>query len=257
MQFIYHLKILKRKQEEASGEDREHIMAIPNDLSSIILNQRTENAPKPKTVAEFWSHIIAKGGPSKPCRFLVSISRPKFSENPARLKYASDFNKLNDLIFQCETAHLPPRNISTYETLLSGPTIKLPYQTAYADLPLSFIVTNDMYEKRIFDSWMSYINDDTDFLFSYRNDYESEINIYQYDEGANGRANCTYSAKFLEAYPIAISEMPLTWGDGNFHKLQIVFTYTKWISSLGDTLSNLNSIQNLNFSGFGTTLSSF
>lgn len=226
-------------------------MSILNSLTSFALNPTTTNAPKPKTVIEFWNHIINKGGAAKQCRFMVLLEKPRFGGAGNKLQNASDFNVLKDLAFQCETAELPPKNISTYDTIISGPNIKLPYQTVYQDINLTFFCTNDMYERRIFDSWLNFINDDNQFLFAYREDYTTTITIFQYDE----TNRVTYSIKCFDAYPIAISSMPLVSGEQNIHRLTVTFAYTKWQAYTKSlVIPGLSSFDNLPLSGFGATI---
>jgi len=42
------------------------------------------------------------------------------------------------LTFQCESAEIPGRTISTFETRTYGPQLKFPYQSLYSDLSLTF-----------------------------------------------------------------------------------------------------------------------
>jgi len=160
------------------------------------------------------------GGPSKPSKFLVTIQQPPAVQSQS-------MNRIRELTFQCEAAEMPGRTIETSEIQIAGPRFKLPYGTDYPDLTLTFLCTNDMYEKRIFDDWMEQINNRADFTFGYRSEYATTIAIFQYDEGSDGRPPMvTYGAVLRDAYPTAINAMPLAWAEDSVNRLGVTFTYT-------------------------------
>jgi hypothetical protein len=60
------------------------------------------------------------------------------------------------LALQCEAAELPGKTL-TADVKVYGPTFKVPYQTQYGDTNLTFLCTNDFYERKLFDRWMEAI----------------------------------------------------------------------------------------------------
>lgn len=187
------------------------------------------NAPRPEDVGSFWRRMTSSGGgPAKPSKFLIQIGEPRFS-NKGLLRYPEEVRRYRDLTFQCESAELPGRTLATSDIQIGAiPVYKIPYGSNYSDMTLTFVCTNDMYEKKIFDDWMNYIHSaDNSFLFTYKNDYTATINIFQYDEGSGGRGPAvTYGAQLIDAFPVGINQMSLAWGEDAVHRLGITFAYT-------------------------------
>lgn len=129
-----------------------------------------------------------------------------------------------ELQFRCETAELPSRTFMTSEQKIYGPVEKYPYQNTYNDTNLTFIVSDDMSEKLFFDDWMDLINPSYNNHFKYKGDYAVPITITQYDVTNKS----SYSINLIDAYPIAVNQLDLDWSAEGFHKLVVVFAYTRW-----------------------------
>lgn len=190
------------------------------------------NAPRPEDVGTFWHRMTARGGgPAKPSKFLVQIEKPTFGgSSQGRILDPAAMNRLKDLTFQCESAELPGRTIETSDLQLAGPSQKLPYGSTYADITLTFLCTNDMYERRIFDDWLNFINSRDNATSTYLDDYSTSIGIFQYDEGGDSRPwpAVTYGAILIQAHPIAINQMSLAWNEDSVHRLSVTFAYTQY-----------------------------
>jgi hypothetical protein len=141
------------------------------------------------------------------------------------------------LTFRCQSADLPGRTLSTTERKIgAAPIRKIPYQTTYNESNLTFIVSDDMSEKILFESWIEAINPTTTYNFSYPANYVSDIIITQYDV----QNNPSYQVVLQDAFPIAVNQMDLDWTTENPHKLAVVFAYTQWQStSIKSVVNNL------------------
>lgn len=197
-----------------------------------MTTRATVNAPRPEDVGTFWHRMTARGGgPAKPSRFLIQINPPRFTGSTQdRITDPEAMKRLKDLTFQCESAELPGRTIETSELQLAGPSQKLPYGSTYSDMTLTFLCTNDMFEKRIFDDWLNFINSRDNATSAYREDYSTTIGIFQYDEGGDSRPwpAVTYGALLIDAYPIAVNQLSLSWSEDSVHRLSVVFAYTQY-----------------------------
>ena len=149
-------------------------------------------------------------------RFDVSIPVPL-----TLIPYVTSARQLN---YRCENANLPGRTFATADQRTYGPVEKYPYLTTYNDLDLTFIVSDDMREKILFDEWIELINPKTTNNFSYKEEYSTDILINQYDLSNN----LTYSAKIIKAYPMSMNQMDLDWSSDGYHKLMVTFAYTRW-----------------------------
>lgn len=185
-------------------------------MASYTISNGPENVPM--------DEFFAKSGKlAKSCRFMVRIAGPK-TPNPS-LRISQGLSSTSDLSFLCEAAEFPGRGFMSADIRYYGPNFKVPYQTTYEDLTLTFMCRDEFLERQYFDSWMELINPQSGYDFSYRDDYVSEIEIFQLSELKN---KAEYAFKFEQAYPVLVAPQPVTWADDNFHRLSITFTYLRW-----------------------------
>ena len=141
------------------------------------------------------------------------------SSNPSVTRY---------LALQCESAELPGKTLQTADVKIYGPTFKVPYQTQYTDTTLTFLCTNDFFERKLFDRWMEAIHpSDTNnlrFPKSQTSRYMINIQILQYDEFIKK----IYVVELIDAFPIGIAPQTLSWSEDGFHRLSIQFAYQKY-----------------------------
>ena len=133
-----------------------------------------------------------------------------------------------NLALQCEAAELPGKTMTTADVKIYGPTFKVPYQTQYSDTSLTFLCTNEFYERKLFDRWMEAIHPtDTNNLRYPKGDksrYLTNIKIIQYDDFVKQ----IYAVELIDAFPIGVSPQTLSWADDGFHRLSISFAYQKY-----------------------------
>jgi hypothetical protein len=131
------------------------------------------------------------------------------------------------LSLQCESAELPGRTLQTADVKIYGPTFKVPYQTQFQETTLTFLCTNEFYERKLFDNWLECIMPlDTNNLRFARGEstrYLTNIKIIQYDDFIKQ----IYAIELIDAFPIGISSQPLSWTDDGFHRVTVQFAYQK------------------------------
>ena len=156
------------------------------------------------------------------------------------------------LALRCENAELPSRTMGTVEQKFgSNPSQKFPYHTAYNDMTLTFIVSDDMSEKIVFDNWLEYINPTSTFDFNYKDNYSTTITITQYDV----KNEQSYAVTLIKAYPISVNQLDLDWSSEEHHKLTVVFAYDYWQSdNLAEIASSLPTTQLQSLNGIDFTL---
>jgi hypothetical protein len=204
----------------------------------------------------FLSHMRSKDGPAKPSRFEVVIPLPKYIadfvpnniiENLLNLPNAI-FGTVTDAIgsatgqspvganstlsrylaLQCETAELPGRTLMTHEAKVYGPTYKVPYQSQYNEMTLTFLCTNEFWERKLFDRWIEAIMPSDTNNMRYAKDeatrYMTPIKVIQYDDFIKQ----IYAVELVDAFPIGISAQPLSWSEDGFHRLSVQFAYQRY-----------------------------
>lgn len=132
--------------------------------------------------------------------------------------------------FRCEVAELPGKTIATVDDQMYGPTAKFAYDVTYNDINLQIIASDDMAERKMFESWIDNIVTPSKGgvgtsggLIKYYSDYAlGIISLNQLRE--NGTKICTYT--LYNAYPIQLSPMNLTWEETNtYQRFTVTMTY--------------------------------
>lgn len=180
-------------------------------------------APKDLTMLDFRAISQDFGGLAKSCRF-ATVIRPVG-------RYIQPYATFTrDLTYLTEIAELPGRGFMNIDVRYYGPNHKLPFQTTYEDMNLTFLCRTDSYERKFFDDWMLVINPINSFDFNYRDDYRADIDIYQFSEigDMNEEPEAVYGITIKNAYPLLVNPQPVTWSDDQFQRLVVSFTYTHW-----------------------------
>jgi len=207
----------------------------------------------------FLSNIKGKDGLARPCRYEVILPIPefvgKFVKNSVIEKILnfpnSVFSDISDIInntlgqqndgqrgsnpgisrylaLQCETAELPGKTVQTEDVKIYGPIFKVPYQMQYAETSLTFLCTNEFYERKLFDRWLEAImpNDTNNLRFpkGENSRYLTQITITQFDDVVKQ----IYAVNLVDAFPIGIAAQPLSWAEEGFHRLTVQFAYQKF-----------------------------
>jgi hypothetical protein len=137
---------------------------------------------------------------------------------------------LEDIEFRCERAEIPGKTIATIDDTSSGPSLKLPYDVTYSDIQLTFICSEDMFERRLFESWMEEIvaspskDHGLGGLVRFYDDFASgaKISITQADSA--GQAILKYVLH--DVFPIALSPMTLAWEESNtYQRFTVTMSY--------------------------------
>jgi len=132
------------------------------------------------------------------------------------------------LALQCEAAEFPGKTLLTQDAKVYGPGFKIPYQTQYGDTSLTFLCTNEFYERKLFERWMEAImpTDTNNLRFpkGEKSRYLTNIKIIQYDDFIKR----IFIVELVDAFPIGISPQSLNWSEDNFHRLSVQFAYQKY-----------------------------
>jgi hypothetical protein len=139
---------------------------------------------------------------------------------------------ISDLPYLCEVSEIPGRGFMNIDLRYYGPNFKLPFQSQYEDINMTFLCRANSLERQFFDDWMTVINPINTWDFNYRDDYEAEIDIFQFGEvGEDSQSTgptAQYKITMRNAYPVLVNPQPVTWGDDQFQRVVVNFTYTSW-----------------------------
>lgn len=184
------------------------------------------------------STIGKKGGLAKANRFNVIFTPPTQSLlnlNPEVLvgsllsgntpSVKNLINDPRDISILCEQVTLPSRSISTLDYMADKQSNKFPYTNIDGDVNMTFILTNDMYMKTMFDSWASTVIDVDNYDLGYKDDFSTDVII----QTVNEKNVPTYGVKLEKAYPIDVALVNLNNTDGEYLRLTVSLAYDKYV----------------------------
>jgi len=209
------LSNIKGKDGLAKPSRYEVILPIPPYINSFIGNSIIEKILNfPNSVFNDVSDAIGSA----------------FGRQGAQDEYSRTSNSSMSryLALQCESAELPGKTLQTADVKIYGPTFKVPYQTMYSDTNLTFLCTNQFYERKLFDRWMEAIHPSDTNNVRYpkgaQSRYLTNIKIIQYDDFIKQ----IYAVELLDAFPVGVAPQTLSWSEDGFHRLSISFAYQRY-----------------------------
>ncbi len=159
------------------------------------------------------------------------------------------------LMFRCEAAEFPGRQLNSSEQKIYGPIYKTPYQNLYQETTLTFLETADLDIRYFFEEWMNLIINTSTNEVSYPDTYMQNIEVRQYDvvadrpdaPGNGGIAGGPFiekdesgkiqrvfkennlkkvmTCKLFDAFPTNINQMTTSWSDDSYQRVQVTFFY--------------------------------
>lgn len=148
-----------------------------------------------------------------------------------------DFDISRQLTYRADSVEIPGRTALTIEHRFAenGPLSKIPYTQVFGDVTITFILSDNLAEKKFFELWMSSMMDTTpqgagqSFNVKYFENYKSDVNIRQFD--SNGLLRNTI--KLVDSYPIIMNGIQMGWGDDSIAKLSLQFAL-RYYEVIGD-----------------------
>lgn len=131
-----------------------------------------------------------------------------------------------DISILCESVSIPGRQITTLEYTAERQAIKIPYSFINEDVTMSFILTNDYYMKKMFDSWLSGIINQTTYRVGYKKDFTTDIVIQQ----LNQKNIPVYSCRLENAFPVTVNAINLDSNSENtIQKVSVTLSYENFV----------------------------
>lgn len=114
-----------------------------------------------------------------------------------------------------------------------GPTQKQPFNAQFQEITISML--GDHYcefwqywynwTRAIFEFNTSSTNGTPSYSSEYKNRYSSVVMIFIYDH----YGNIIQKINLFEAFPSAIREIPMSWGDSNLMRISVNLSYTEYM----------------------------
>lgn len=221
-------------------------------------------------IEEFSSRINRMGGLARTTNFLVVIQPPRcmgapvltgaqealstlgnepvINELPAVGRSNQEINQIisgaaDNLIFLCGAAAIPgvQLQVTDVQPYGYGAIERRPTNAAFNAMRMNYYVDVNSTVYQFFTRWISCIVNFNDAAIgartvnsaffnevSYKEDYATTITIYVYDSTGNN----FLEVKLVDAFPIEIGQVNLTWGSYNsVALLPINISYSNWVSN--------------------------
>ena len=180
----------------------------------------------PKTIRAL---LNAHGGIAFNDKYVVTLNKPPAFELPGAQKMRHDLSML------CDTATLPTKSLATFEKSIYGPVKSMPYRMTFTEASMSFIMRDNMHEKKYFDYWQSKIIDQKTGNLGFFDDYVCDIIIQKFSRAAIDTSETpTYAVTLIDAWPSIVSEVQLSHSGGTeAMKLPVTFQFKKWKAVTG------------------------
>ena len=193
------------------------------------------------SIDTFKSNVMSHGGLAQANRFNIIFKPPQMSLinlDPSNLianALGGNFslkdliNDPRDISMLCQTATIPGRQITTFETSDRDAARKIPYGYMDMEVNCTFLLTEDYYMKTIFDNWMQVVFNTDSYHPNYKDKFVTDVRIQQ----LNKKNRPIYGVVLEKAYPVSISDIILDNSAGGANGFTITFAYNKWEQESG------------------------
>ena len=193
------------------------------------------------SIDTFKSNVMSHGGLAQANRFNIIFKPPQMSLinlDPSNLianALGGNFslkdliNDPRDISMLCQTATIPGRQITTFETSDRDAARKIPYGYMDMEVNCTFLLTEDYYMKTIFDNWMQVVFNTDSYHPNYKDKFVTDVRIQQ----LNKKNRPIYGVVLEKAYPVSISDIILDNSAGGASGFTITFAYDKWEQESG------------------------
>jgi len=207
--------------------------------------------PSTKGISSIKSLLL---NPALTSHFQVTIGTP-FNDDgfsgflsDVGANYKTNQEKLN---LSCCEAQLPGSQLATSEILndFPGVTERHVYRRQFDDrIDLNFYCDAEQYLPiRFFEAWMNYItntgkgieNENYSYRMKFPSKYKGPLEVTKFEKNIESRKKVkplTY--KFVNAFPLAISSMPVTYDSSDLLKCNVSFAYSRYYIDEGTSVAS-------------------
>ena len=229
---------------------------------------------RPRSIGEIKANLL---NPALTSQYYVNIGKP-FNDAgfDGFLSSIGGNYKQDQLNLQCSEASLPGSQLATSEITndFYGVTERHVYRRQFDDrIDLTFYCDAEQYLPiRFFEAWMNYITNTGDGVekenYSYRmkfpSKYKGPLEVTKFEKSTGAKRKDGRSAKsvrpltyrFVNAFPLAISSMPVTYDSSDLLKCNVSFAYSRYYIAESTGVAEFTNPQaqaNANEAALGTT----
>ena len=135
-----------------------------------------------------------------------------------------------DFSILCRRVNMPGKQIMSVERRIGMSYQKIAYGYAVDDVNISFLLTGDMYAKRVFEDWQmeavqTLEQGEVQFHFPrYKTQYTKDVRIIAMDK--DGRD--IYEVVLVQAYPTTVNAIEYSDDNDGILQLDVQLSYKRW-----------------------------
>ena len=203
---------------------------------------------RPRSVDEIKANLL---NPALTSQYHVNIGKPYNDDGfDGFLSKIGGTYKQDQLNLQCCEAQLPGSQLATSEILndFPGVTERHVYRRQFDDrIDLNFYCDAEQYLPiRFFEAWLNYItntgkehgieNENYSYRMKFPSKYKGPLEVTKFEKSTGAKHKNKVSAKsvrpltykFVNAFPLAISSMPVTYDSSDLLKCNVSFAYSRY-----------------------------
>lgn len=188
--------------------------------------------------------------PAQTSVYMVSVqTNPSVNSFVSQRGYSSTKHQEMINLACCETS-LPGSSLATHEVNndYHGATEKMVYRRIYDDtIDLTFYVDWEYQVIKYFQGWINYIvnegdlftteqykNPATFYRMKYSKRYKSDIHLVKFEKDVSKNSSRpTLQYQFIQAFPINIVSIPVSYDSSDLLKMTVSFSYTRYVITNG------------------------
>ena len=186
--------------------------------------------------SDFLSHFDK--GLMKPNRYEVRFNLPKGVSSSFKFVHPlatvagvrgkdMALNSNGGVNIKCHTAMFPQRTLATAERLQNSAPFRVPFTSNYDPIMLSFYADATADTRRYFDLWQNVVINVGSNTLNFYDEFTSDVEIWNMNEAGER----TYGVKCLEAYPLAVGALDMSYSNqNNFQNVIVTLGYRRWFS---------------------------
>tara|TARA_B100000073_G_scaffold187582_1_gene155303 strand:+ start:282 stop:899 length:618 start_codon:yes stop_codon:yes gene_type:complete len=197
--------------------------------------------PRVRNIADLKANILNPSLTSTyECHFNPPTSVRSWLNDRKNLNLGAGYDSIlsDQITLSCREATLPGTSLATHtlDNDRTGVTERHAYRRQYSDVAsFTFYVDNEYNLIHFFENWIAFIvnegaSDALDGNYNYRvnfpNEYKTDIFVKKFEKDYTGR-NLDY--RFINAYPISINEMPLSYDASTIMTCTVNFNFTRYV----------------------------
>lgn len=129
--------------------------------------------------------------------------------------------------FMCSSTSIPGTTIAVEESKINGHTFHYATGIERGDVEFNFLLSQDLYEKEVFDKWINFMVDEKTRKVSYFDDYVVDIKL----EALNDYDEVVYTLNMIDSFPSTVDSIILDKSAQDSNSLLTVMFKTKYATN--------------------------